>query len=135
MTQAAVLTICPMGRYLSPMSKGRKPVGPRGPYPNRILVLRTGRFTQALLGERVGVGGPYIGRLEKGEISLSDDMLQKLCVALDCRPWEVDPIRFQLTEADVQALTINRLLSENDPERRERWIGAGEDALKAVGKL
>lgn len=116
------------------MSKGRKPVGPRGPYPNRILALRTGRFTQAQLGERVGVAGPYIGRLEKGEISISDEMLPKLCSALDCRPWEVDPVRFQLTDDDVQTLTINRLLSESDPERRDRWIAAGQDALKAAGK-
>lgn len=116
------------------MSKGRKPVGPRGPYPNRILMLRKGRFTQAQLGERVGVAGPYIGRLEKGEISISDDMLSRLCAALECEPWEVDPRRFHFTDEDVQALAINRSLMRNDPSRRERWIGAGQDALKATEK-
>lgn len=133
MTHATALTICPTSRYNPSMSKGRKPIGPVGPHPNCLLKLRLAcGLTQAGLGSAIGVKGPYIGRMEKGEIKITEEQLQKLCVALNAKPWEIVPERFGLSQDDLNALRINQILSEKDPARRARWIEDGEDLLRLV---
>ncbi|MBP2290754.1 helix-turn-helix domain-containing protein [Azospirillum rugosum] len=96
-------------------------------------------FTQASLAAAMSASGSpiergYVQKLESGKHQLSDDMLERLCQALACEPWEIVPQRYRLSDADVEALTIHRRLLLADPARRERWIETGEDALKAVEK-
>jgi transcriptional regulator with XRE-family HTH domain len=134
MNHAVAMPKCTTGSYHAQAMRGRKPIGPKGPYSNRVLELRSARgWTQAQVAERVGgsVQGPYIGRLEKGEFKVSDQMLENLCAAFNCKPWEVIPEKFGLTNSDIKALSIAREL-ERDPDRQQRWLSSGEDAVSAI---
>lgn len=44
------------------------------------------RMSQARLARAVGVKQAYISMIETGERPLTDELLQKICVALGCRP-------------------------------------------------
>lgn len=47
------------------------------------------RMSQARLAKAVGVKQGYISMIETGERPLTDDLLQKICVALSCKPEEL----------------------------------------------
>ena len=44
------------------------------------------RMTQTELARRIGVTRSYISMLENGERPLTDELLQKVAAALDCKP-------------------------------------------------
>lgn len=44
------------------------------------------RMSQARLARAVGVKQAYISMIETGERPLTDELLQKICVALGCKP-------------------------------------------------
>ena len=47
------------------------------------------RMSQARLARAVGVKQAYISMIETGERPLTDDLLQKICAALGCKPEEL----------------------------------------------
>ncbi len=44
------------------------------------------RINQAELARRIGVAQSYISMLEKGERPLTDELLQRIAAALECKP-------------------------------------------------
>jgi len=54
---------------------------------HKIVVRRAvRRMTQADLARRLGVTRSYISMLETGERPITDDLLQRIAAALDCKP-------------------------------------------------
>ena len=54
---------------------------------HRITVQRAVlRMNQAELARRVGVAQSYISMLENGERPLTEELLQRIAAALDCKP-------------------------------------------------
>ena len=54
---------------------------------HRITVQRAVlRMNQAELARRVGVAQSYISMLERGERPLTDELLQRIAAALECKP-------------------------------------------------
>lgn len=47
------------------------------------------KMTQADLARQIGVTRNYISMIETGERPLTDDLLQKICAALGCKPEEL----------------------------------------------
>lgn len=47
------------------------------------------RMTQAKLAREIGIKQAYISLLESGERPLSDELIQKIAVALRCKPEEL----------------------------------------------
>jgi transcriptional regulator with XRE-family HTH domain len=85
-------------------------------YPNRLRELRNARgFSQAGLGQRVGISQSSIGRLERGEYRIKDYLLEKLAQALDVKPWQVIGVTDSRASEQLQVL-FNRV---NDDGKRE----------------
>jgi transcriptional regulator with XRE-family HTH domain len=47
------------------------------------------KMTQGRLARATGIHQSYISLIENGERPLTDDVLQKICVALGCKPEEL----------------------------------------------
>lgn len=52
-------------------------------------------YSQEGFADLIGMHRTYYSAIERGEKNLQLDTLQKVCVGLDCKPWEV------LREADA----------------------------------
>jgi transcriptional regulator with XRE-family HTH domain len=58
-----------------------------GDIGHKIVVRRAVlKMTQAELARRVGVTRSYISMLENGERLLTDELLQRIAAALNCKP-------------------------------------------------
>jgi transcriptional regulator with XRE-family HTH domain len=98
---------------------------PHNPFPGRLRRRRLQlNYSQEELADRIGVAHTTISRLERGEISFTQETLYHLAVALACDPGEL------VTGADDQAALALTILARTPAERR----GLALDLLRSVAE-
>jgi transcriptional regulator with XRE-family HTH domain len=98
---------------------------PHNPFPGRLKRRRLElNYSQEELADRIGVAHTTISRLERGEISFTQETLYDLAVALSCDPGEF------VTRADDQAARALTILAQTPPDRR----GLALDLLRSVAE-
>ena len=69
------------------MPRRRRPESSRQRIARHILALRNAHgFTQAMLGERAGLHRTYIGAVERAEVNISADNIDRIARALAVDP-------------------------------------------------
>lgn len=108
---------------------GRTMAAMRGQYPNRIREWRkAARLTQAELAERLQTTNQNLSRYERGERSLTVDLLVQIAPALGCRPADLLPDGESVWDEQVHRLAeAFQRLSRDDRAALERMILALAD--------
>lgn len=98
----------------------------KGRYPNRIREWRKAAgLTQPALAERLGTTNQNISRYERGERSLTVDLLLQIAPALGCRPADLLPDGESVWDSQVHRLAAAfARLDEADRAALERMIVA-----------
>lgn len=108
----SVLPQCTQIRYIRGMANSKA--------PNRIAELRKGAgLSQERLAELLNSGRSTVVKLERGEMALSQDWMERISGAIGCEPWELLPNAPRLTAEDRAMLARFRALP---PERRKAFL-------------
>jgi transcriptional regulator with XRE-family HTH domain len=96
----------------------------------RLTFLRQWRkfrhLTQEQAGERMGIDYSTLGRIERGIIPYSQQVLEAAASAYNCEPWDllnVDPFK------EGRVVDLVQIMKEADPETAAEIIGFARGRL------
>lgn len=108
----SVLPQCTQIRYVRGMEKPQA--------SNRIAELRKeAGLSQERLAGMLNSGRSTVVKLERGEMALSQDWMERIARAIGCEPWELLPNSPRLTEEDRAMLARFHALP---PEKRKAFL-------------
>ena len=95
---------------------------------NNLALLRKQKgFTQAELGEKIGKSAGYISFLENGRSPLKEDVRDRLCEVLECKPEDLSDDKLTVRSGNVEGVVerIKQLRQERGMSQRAFAKAAG----------
>lgn len=101
--------------------------------PNRIAVLRKrASLSQERLAESLNTGRSTIVKLERGDMTLSQDWMERIARAVGCEPWELLPTAPSLSKEDLEMLAR---FQAQPPERRKAFLQVLPEPPDTPGRI